>query len=392
MAFLLVVIYVAFIGLGVPDSLIGSAWPAVHAELNIPVEAVSIITFIISGCTVLSSMFSAGILNKLGTAKVTAFSTAMTAAALLGFSFAPSFWVMIPLAVVLGLGAGAIDSGLNNYVALHFKASHMNFLHCFYGVGVSLSPYLMSLALSDAGWRGGYRYAFYVQTVITILLIVSLPMWKKTASAGQEEDEKGVNLSILQMAKMPGIRKVWVIMLATNAIEYACGVWGSTYLVEAKGFEAQHGALALTVYYVGMSIGRFVSGLLSEKIGTWKRIAIGSAILAPAIALMLLPLHGAVTVVGLFLVGLGNGSIYPNLIHLTPHNFGKDVSQSVMGSQIACAYIGVMLAPPMVSLISSVFSIKVYPVLLAVLYVIMIVFLKLFVNNLKKQNRYDRNV
>ena len=392
MAFLLVVIYVAFIGLGVPDSLIGSAWPAVHAELNIPVEAVSIITLIISGCTVLSSMFSAGILNKLGTAKVTAFSTAMTAAALLGFSFAPSFWVMIPLAVVLGLGAGAIDSGLNNYVALHFKASHMNFLHCFYGVGVSLSPYLMSLALSDAGWRGGYRYAFYVQTVITILLIVSLPMWKKTASAGQEEDEKGVNLSILQMAKMPGIRKVWVIMLATNAIEYACGVWGSTYLVEAKGFEAQHGALALTVYYVGMSIGRFVSGLLSEKIGTWKRIAIGSAILAPAIALMLLPLHGAVTVVGLFLVGLGNGSIYPNLIHLTPHNFGKDVSQSVMGSQIAFAYIGVMLAPPMVSLISSVFSIKVYPVLLTVLYVIMIVFLKLFVNNLKKQNRYDRNV
>ena len=392
MAFLLVVIYVAFIGLGVPDSLIGSAWPAVHAELNIPVEAVSIITFIISGCTVLSSMFSAGILNKLGTAKVTAFSTAMTAAALLGFSFAPSFPVMIPLAVVLGLGAGAIDSGLNNYVALHFKASHMNFLHFFYGVGVSLSPYLMSLALSDAGWRGGYRYAFYVQTVITILLIVSLPMWKKTASAGQEEEEKGVNLPLLQMAKMPEIRKVWVVMLATNAIEYACGVWGSTYLVEAKGFEVQHGALALTVYYVGMSIGRFVSGLLSEKIGTWKRIAIGSAILTPAIALMLLPLHGAVTVVGLFLVGLGNGSIYPNLIHLTPHNFGKDVSQSVMGSQIAFAYIGVMLAPPMVSLISSVFSIKVYPVLLAVLYVIMIVFLKLFVNNLKKQNRYDRNV
>ena len=392
MAFLLVVIYVAFIGLGVPDSLIGSAWPAVHAELDIPVEMVSIITFIISGCTVLSSMFSAGILNKLGTAKVTAFSTAMTAAALLGFSFAPSFWVMIPLAVVLGLGAGAIDSGLNNYVALHFKASHMNFLHCFYGVGVSLSPYLMSLALSDAGWRGGYRYAFYVQMVITILLRVSLPMWKKTASAGQEEEEKGVNLPLLQMAKMPEIRKVWVIMLATNAIEYACGVWGSTYLVEAKGFLPEKGAIALTIYYVGMSIGRFVSGLLSEKISTWKRIAIGSAILAPAIALMLLPLHGAVTVAGLFLVGLGNGSIYPNMIHLTPHNFGKDVSQSVMGSQIAFAYIGVMLAPPMVSFISSVFGIKVYPVLLAVLYVIMIVFLKLFVNNLKKQNRYDRNV
>ena len=392
MAFLLVVIYIAFIGLGVPDSLIGSAWPAIHSEMNIPVEAVSILTFIISGCTVLSSMFSAGILNKLGTSKVTAFSTAMTAAALLGFSFTRSFWVMIPLAVALGLGAGAIDSGLNNYVALHFKASHMNFLHCFYGVGVSLSPYLMSQALSDTGWRGGYRYAFYVQTAITILLMVSIPLWKKSSSGGQTDEESSTNLSVLQMSKMPEIRLVWVIMLATNAIEYACGVWGSTYLVEEKGFSPEHGALALTIYYVGMSIGRFVSGLLSDKISTWKRIGIGSAILAPAIAVMLLPLHGAVTVAGLFLVGLGNGSIYPNMIHLTPHNFGKEVSQSVMGSQIAFAYIGVMLAPPMVSFISGVFGIKVYPVLLAVLYAIMVVFLKLFINILKKQNRYDRNV
>lgn len=232
MAFLLVVIYIAFIGLGVPDSLIGSAWPAIHTEMNIPVEAVSILTFIISGCTVLSSMFSAGILNKLGTAKVTAFSTAMTAAALLGFSFAPSFWFMIPLAIILGLGAGAIDSGLNNYVALHFKASHMNFLHCFYGVGVSLSPYLMSLALSNAGWRGGYRYAFYVQAAITLLLIVSIPLWKKSSTAEQSEEESSINLTLLQMAKMPEIRQVWIIMLATNAIEYACGVWGSTYLVK----------------------------------------------------------------------------------------------------------------------------------------------------------------
>lgn len=392
MVFLLIVIYIAFIGLGVPDSLIGSAWPAIHTEMNIPVEAVSILTFIISGCTVLSSMFSAGILNKLGTAKVTAFSTAMTAAALFGFSVAPSFWFMIPLAVLLGLGAGAIDSGLNNYVALHCKASHMNFLHCFYGVGVTLSPYLMSQALSNVGWRGGYRYAFYVQAVITVLLIVSLPLWKKTSSNQQAEEEKGVNLTLLQMAKKREVRQVWIIMLTTNAIEYACGVWGSTYLVTEKGFETKHGALALTVYYAGMSIGRFVSGLLSEKISTWKRIGIGAAVLAPAIAIMLLPLPGAVTVVGLFLVGLGNGAIYPNMIHLTPHNFGKEVSQSIMGSQIAFAYIGVMLAPPTVSLISGLFGIKVYPVLLAVLYLIMIITLKLFINRLKKQNRYDTKV
>ena len=389
---LLVVIYIAFIGLGVPDSLIGSAWPAIHTEMAIPVEAVSVLTLLISGCTVLSSMFSAGILNKLGTAKVTAFSTAMTALALLGFSFSPSFWFMIPLAIVLGLGAGAIDSGLNNYVALHCKASHMNFLHCFYGIGVSLSPYLMSRALGNIGWRGGYRYAFYVQLVITILLIASAPLWKKTSSSGEAEEKNGVNLTFLQMAKKTEVRQVWIIMLVTNAIEYACGVWGSTYLVEEKGFQTEHGALALTIYYIGMSIGRFVSGLLADKISTWKRIGIGTAVLAPAILVMLLPLHGAVTVIGLFLVGLGNGSIYPNMIHLTPHNFGKEVSQSIMGSQIAFAYIGVMLAPPMVSLVSGLFGIKIYPVLLAVFYVIMVITLKSFINELKKHQRYNTDI
>ena len=195
-----------------------------------------------------------------------------------------------------------------------------------------------------------------------------------------------------EMIKKSEVRLVWVIMLTTNAIEYACGVWGSTYLVEEKGFSIEKGALALTVYYVGMSIGRFLSGLLANKIKTWKRIFIGTLILAPAIIIMLLPINNVFAVVGLFLIGLGNGSIYPNMIHLTPHNFGKEVSQSVMGSQIAFAYIGVMLAPPMVSLISGVFGIKVYPVLLAVLYVIMVIALKLFINKLKKQGRYSKDV
>lgn len=389
---LLVVIYIAFIGLGVPDSLIGSAWPAIHTELNISVESVSIITFIISGCTVLSSMFSSKILNKFGTAKVTAFSTAMTAIALLGFSFIPSFWFMIPIAVVLGLGAGAIDSGLNNYVALHFKASHMNFLHCFYGVGVSLSPYLMSYALRNAEWRNGYLYAFFVQTAIAILLIISIPLWKKTSSEDNSEKEKGKNLSIIKMAKMHEVRLVWLIMFATNAIEYTCGVWGSTYLVEEKGFVAEHGALALTIYYIGMSIGRFLSGLLADKISTWKRIGIGTAIIAPAVAIMLLPLHGVVSVVGLFLIGLGNGSVYPNMIHLTPHNFGKEVSQSIMGSQIAFAYIGVMSAPPIVSLVSGTLGMKIYPLILAVLYGTMVISLIYFIKYLKKLGKYDTNV
>lgn len=389
MIFLLVVIYIAFIGLGVPDSLIGSAWPAIHTEMNIPVEAVSVLTFIISGCTVLSSMFSARILNRFGTSRVTAFSTAMTAAALLGFSFAPSFLFMIPLAVILGLGAGAIDSGLNNYVALHLGARQMNFLHCFYGVGVSLSPYIMSFALSGTGWRTGYRYAFFVQSAITLLLVISLPLWKKTARSEEAQEEKGVSLSILAMLKRSDIRLVLIIMLMTNALEYACGVWGSTYLVSERSFSAGLGAAALTVYYVGMSTGRFLSGLLSGKISTWKRIGIGCLVLLPATVLMLLPLDGAFSVAGLFLMGLGNGSIYPNMIHLTPYNFGKDVSQSVMGLQIAFAYIGVMTAPAAVSIISGVFGISAYPVFLALIYIIMIIALGLFIKKLKKQGKYD---
>ncbi|MBR2731856.1 MAG: MFS transporter [Clostridia bacterium] len=299
---------------------------------------------------------------------------------------------MIPTAVLLGLGAGAIDAGLNHYVALHFKAGHMNFLHCFYGVGVSLSPYLMAAALARVGWRSGYRYAFFVQTVITLLLVLSVPLWEKGGSAESAEEEPVVNLTLMQMVRRKTVRQVWVIMLATNAIEYACGVWGSSYLVTEKGFDARHGALALTIYYAGMSLGRFVSGLLSEKIKTWRRIGIGAVIIAPAVLLILLPLPGTVSVAGLFLVGLGNGSIYPNLIHLTPHNFGRDVSQSIMGSQIAFAYIGVMLAPPLVSLISSTAGMQAYPVLLAVLYVIMVVMLQCFANQLKKQGRYDKTV
>ncbi|MBQ7549437.1 MAG: MFS transporter [Clostridia bacterium] len=392
MAFLLVVIYVAFIGLGVPDSLLGSAWPAVHTDLGVPVDAVSVITLLISGCTVLSSIFSAKILNKIGTSRVTAFSTAMTAAALFGFSRAEAFWQLIPLAILLGLGAGAIDSGLNNYVALNFKANHMNYLHCFYGVGVTLSPYLMSLALKNVGWRGGYRYAFYVQAAITLLLVISLPLWKKTSQGQGGEDEKAVDLTLLQMARRSDVRLMWVIMLATNAIEYACGVWGSTYLVEHKGFEVKDGALALTLYYAGMSIGRFLSGLLSGRLGSWKRIAVGCVIIAPAIVIMLLPLPGLASVIGLFLIGLGNGSIYPNMIHLTPHNFGKDVSQSIMGSQIAFAYIGVMIAPLLVGFIGRAAGIRFYPLLLSALYLIMVVSLKCFANVIKKKGKYNPDV
>lgn len=391
MTLLLVVIYAAFIGLGVPDSLIGSAWPAMYTELSVSVDSVSLITLLISGCTVISSLFSSRVLNRFGTHAVTAVSTAMTAVSLFGFSFAPSIWWMLPLAAVLGLGAGAIDSGLNNYIALHFSARHMNFLHGFYGIGVTLSPYLMSIALSNTGWRDGYGYAALVQTLIAITVIISFPLWKKGKGENTEGQERGRELSIIEMLRLPGLKCAWVIMLATNAIEYACGVWGGTYLVSAKDFSVENAAAALSLYYLGMALGRLLSGLVSGKIKTWNRIGIGLFVVAAATVIMLLPLPGAFSVVALALIGFGNGSIYPNFIHLTPTNFGKENSQAVMGSLIAFAYTGVMIAPPMVGFVTGVFGIISYPIMLLSLFVIMAAAIGVFVLRLKKDNKFDKN-
>ena len=387
---LLTVIYIAFIGLGVPDSLIGAAWPAIYTDMSLPVSAVSCITLLISGCTVLSSIFSTGALNRFGTYKVSAVSTAVTALSILGFATAPNFFVMCLCAIPLGIGAGAIDAGLNNYIALHYKAHHMNFLHCFYGIGVSCSPYFMSLALSGNSWRNGYLYAFCLQSVITVILVLSFSLWKKDSAISGEEASK--SLSLKEMAGMSKLRIAWVIMLATNAIEYVCGSWGSLYLVEAKGLSPEHGALGLTLYYAGMALGRFASGMISGKIRTWKRIYIGSTVLFAAIVMLLIPDSVVLSVAGLFAVGFGNGSIYPNFIHLTPHNFGKDISQAVMGSQIATAYIGVMIAPPLFGAVNHLFGLNAFPVFTGVLYLTMIFAIALFVRCIKRENRYAKDV
>ena len=388
---LLIVIYIAFIGLGVPDSLIGSAWPAIYTDLGLSVDAVSIITLLISGCTVISSIFSSRLLDIFGTSKVTAVSTAMTALALLGFSFAPNIFWMLPIAVVLGLGAGAIDSGLKNYVALHFKASHMNYLHGFYGIGVTLSPYLVSLALSNTTWRVGYRYAAILQGVIAVTVILSLPLWKKNSKREEDgEQEKPISLSLLELIKVPGLVIAWVIMLTTNAIEYAAGIWGGTYLVNSKSFSEEDAAKSLSLYYLGMAMGRLLSGLISGKVRTWTRIALGVGIVFVGTVVMILPLSPVYSVIALFLIGLGNGSVYPNFIHLTPQNFGKRLSQSVMGSLIAFAYIGVMLAPPLIGLLTRITSIDFYPYMILSLWLGMTLSIAAFLLKLKKKNKLDK--
>lgn len=389
--FLLIIIYIAFIGLGIPDSLIGAAWPAIYTDWAISESAVSIVTLTISGCTVLSSILSTGILNKFGAHKVSTVSTAMTAIALIGFSLSPNLLVMWLCAIVLGLGAGAIDAGLNNYIALHYTANHMNLLHCFYGIGVSVSPYIMSLAISGGAWRKGYLYAFILQTIITVILFLSFPLWKKSDSS-TEEEENPKKLSILEMIRMRKLRTVWVIMLATNAIEYVCGIWGSYYLIKTKGLSVAEGAIALTLYYAGMASGRFLSGILAQKIYTWKRIYIGLIILFGAIIMLLVPNATVLSIAGLFAVGFGNGSIYPNFLHLTPYNFGKDVSQAVMGSQIALAYIGVMIAPPMFGLVNSIFGSHSFPIFVSLLYIIMVIAILYLVKRIRFEGKYNKEI
>ena len=371
---LLIVIYIAFIGLGVPDSLFGTAWPAIYTDLNLPVSWASIVTIIVSCGTITSSLLSSWLISRFGTGKITAVSTLMTALALLGFSCSDSMLWLCLCAIPLGLGAGSIDTALNNYVALHYKASHMNFLHCFYGIGVSLSPYLMSLALSKGTWEGGYRSVFWFQLAIAALTVLALPLWKKVRHAqnGEEEEETPRVLSFPALMKMPKVRMACLVFIGYCALEYTCGTWGSTFLVNAKGAAADTAARMVTFYYVGLALGRFLSGVLAGLLHSRQLVKIGQMILLAAVVSLFLPLPFAFCSVSLFFIGLGNGPIFPNMLHLTPELFGKDLSQAVIGAEMATSYIGVLLAPALFGLIAQNVTAALFPVYLLVLYALMI--------------------
>ena len=371
---LLIIIYIAFIGLGIPDSLFGTAWPAIYSELELPISFGSFVTIIISCGTVLSSVISSKIISRLGTNKVSAYSTLLTALALLGFSFAPNLWVMCFWAIILGVGAGAIDVALNNYVAIHYSATHMSFLHCFYGVGVSVSPYILSLVIAgNFGWRGGYRIAFAIQLIITLLLFLSLPLWRK-AHGGENESEENTHkdLSFGSVLKIPGVKMMCSLFIASCAIECTCGGWGSTFLVEYKHLPAEKAAQIIMIYYIGMTLGRFLSGVLAAKLHSWKIIKLGQIVLGLALLLLILPGGVYLCALGMFLIGLGNGPLFPNFNYLTPENFGSDISQSVIGIQMASAYIGIMVAPAVCGLLGQVFGMVIFPFYLILFYAIMI--------------------
>lgn len=416
---LLIIIYICFIGLGLPDSLFGTSWPAIYPEFDLPVSYANFATTINCLGTIIASLCSAHIIKKLGTGGVTVLSTGLTAAALLGIAFSDSYLWLCLFSIPLGLGAGAIDTALNNYVAMHYNATHMNFLHCFYGVGISLSPYLMSLALTDdAAWRDGYRMVFFVQTGITLIALIALPLWKRvkftdnttnditemtsesctkpetttpeetdtnrctanevdtsihnTYIASTNNDEIIV-LSYKEMLRHPGILTACFAFMGSCALEALCNIWGATYLVNAKGYFADAAAKLVMLYYIGFTLGRFLSGILAKKLNLWAITYTGLGICFAGVVLMFLPLPGISSAVGLCLIGLGVGPFFPNLTHLTPTLFGKQISQSVIGAQMAASYVAYLVLPLLFGQVARHISITLYPLFLAAMFALTII-------------------
>ena len=382
---LLIVIYIAFIGLGIPDSLFGTAWPAIYRDFGAPVYMGSIVSALVSGGTIICSFFSARVIKRFGTATVSLVSTAVTAAALLGFRFAPNVYWMFLLAFPLGIGAGAIDTALNNYVALHYKAVHMNFLHCFFGIGVTIGPFFLSFALSSgSGWREGYTINTCIQMGITLILFLSLPLWRKVNHTSNAVEEEQEIVGFFKLIKRRKVRCACLIFLTSCGIEVTSGMWGSTFLVEAKGLGMAAAAGFMTLYYFGIAFGRFLSGMLSVRVRPLRIITISQALVGAAILLLFLPIPSALSGMLLFLIGCGIGPLFPNLLYNTPCAFGKNLSASVIAAQMTASYVGIMGGPFLFGLLAQNVSAGLFPTYLAVIFIMMAIASLLFQKEQKK--------
>ena len=370
---LLIVIYIAFMGMGVPDSLFGAAWPAIYKDLSVPVGYASIISVIIAMGTIISSLNAAKVAQRFGTAKVTLVSTAMTAVSLLGFSFSRHFAWLIVCSIPVGFGAGAIDDVLNNYVALHYKASHMNFMQCFYGVGVSVSPYLMSLALSKAAnWNQGYFMAFWLQAGITLVVLLSIPVWKRAKHGGQDGEEEIAQTVVPtgMLLRNKNIRIACIMCIATCGLESLCTGWGATFLVEAGGVAVDMGAKLIIFFYLGMTLGRLLAGFIADKIKCWNVIIWAEAMTAAGVIIVLIP-NTVCSVIGLFLIGF-NAILAPNILYLAPESFGAEISQSVTGLEMAAMYVGVLGLPALFGMLTKFLPVSVYPVYAALIFALLL--------------------
>ena len=381
---LLAVIYLSFISLGLPDALLGASWPTMYQQFDVPISYAGIISMTIAGGTIISSLQSDRVTKKFGPGKVTAFSVLMTAVALFGFSISTSFWMLFLWAIPYGLGAGSVDASLNNYVALHYESRHMSWLHCMWGVGASTGPYILSFALANGhGWNMGYRYISIIQIVLTAIIMFSLPLWKNRTtennmiSDGNSIEDQGEKsdsykvLSLKEIISIPGAKPFMLIMLTYCALEQTAGLWASSYLVLKHGLDAELAAGFGSLFYIGITVGRAISGFVTMRLNDNQMIRLGQVLALVGIVLMFLPLGHQIALIGLIIIGLGGAPIYPCVIHSTPENFGADKSQAIIGVQMASAYVGTLVMPAIFGFIANHLSVEFFPFYLLIILLVM---------------------
>ena len=382
---LLAIIYLGFISLGLPDALFGASWPVLQPTLDVPLSFAGIVTMTVSGGTIIASLLSDKLTSKFGAGLVTAVSVGMTATSLLGFSFCTEFWHLILCAIPLGLGAGAVDAALNNFVALHFASKHMSWLHCFWGVGASISPYIMSFWLArNEQWESGYRTVGIIQIILTAILFISLPLWKKIKTnnfATDDKEEAPKPKKLTEIFKIKGVKSVLFSFFAFCAVEATAFSWTSSFLVFDKGLNVELAAKYASLFYLGMTVSRLITGFFADKLGDKKMIRLGYTIAVFGLLMMILPFGNTlICLIGIFITGFGNGPVYPAIIHSTPQNFGKENSQAVVGVQMAFAYTGSTFMPPLFGLIGNHVSLSLFPVFL----LFFIILGSLLIENLNK--------
>ena len=375
---LLIIIYFAFISLGLPDSLLGSIWPIAHRELGVPLAWSGPIFMIISLGTVVSSLFSDRLTRRLGAGLVTVLSVALTALALFGFGISTSYWMLCLWAVPYGLGAGSIDAALNNYVALHFKSRHMSWLHCMWGIGASTGPYIMNMILTQGGtWHQGYQTISLIQLILTAVVMLSLPLWKKQRLVSDANTTNSNSpshaLSLREIFALRGAKEVMITFFAYCALEQTAGLWASSYLSNFRGIDPVTAAGYASLFYLGITGGRAISGFITFLLNDSQMIRLGQGIAALGLLLLLFAPIDALSLAGRVISGLGCAPIYPSIIHSTPAHFGTDKSQAVIGVQMASAYLGNVFMPPLFGLIARYTSIALYPVYLILLLILMII-------------------
>ena len=369
---LLAIIYLSFISLGLPDALLGAAWPMMYSQFQVPVSYAGGISLIISIGTVVSSLLSDRLTRWLGTAKITALSTALTALALVGFSTSGSYLLLCLWAIPYGLGAGSVDASLNNYVAVHYASRHMSWLHCMWALGASIGPYIMGAALSRGmAWNKGYLIISILQITLTAVLFFSIPLWKKTG-AEASGSPSGKALKLGQVFAIPGAKEVMTGFFCYCGLEQTAILWASSYFVMRDGLDADTAASLASLYFIGLTVGRFLSGFVTYKLNDTNMIRLGQGIIAAGIAVMLLPIGVTGTMIGLVLAGLGCAPIYPCIIHSTPEHFGTEHSQALIGVQMASAYVGICILPPLFGIIANHISAGLFPWYMAVINVVMI--------------------